>query len=275
MEETTPKPTKKRYPRTPKKPGSPQAPKPPIETKQPPKNTSNTSIPFTPNDDGVTWYPSGQQRTNPKLRLFADGALIPEVGFPYEGLDDPNPKTRKQGQTDNTYSAVERKAFMDQITPLLAEGKSLRKATQIVPNCPTAANIVKWISKDPEGLGVQYLEARQTGYALIADEIIEIADDSSGDTVIDESGKLVPVPESTNRARLRIETRKWLLTKMLPKIYGDRVTTEVVGKDGEALTIHLQSPDQLMDYAAKKLSSTTTHVVDVESKEVNDKAIDT
>jgi hypothetical protein len=34
------------------------------------------------------------------------------------------------------------------------------------------------------------------------------------------------------RSKLRVDTRKWLLAKCLPKIYGDRVVNEVVGRDG-------------------------------------------
>jgi hypothetical protein len=38
--------------------------------------------------------------------------------------------------------------------------------------------------------------------------------------------------EAINRSRLRVDTRKWLIARMAPKKYGDRVTNEVVGKDG-------------------------------------------
>lgn len=38
--------------------------------------------------------------------------------------------------------------------------------------------------------------------------------------------------EAIARNRLRVETRKWMLSKMLPKMYGDKVTTEHTGKGG-------------------------------------------
>ena len=38
-----------------------------------------------------------------------------------------------------------------------------------------------------------------------------------------------------NRDRLRVDPRKWLLSKALPKIYGDKLTAELTGKDGAPL----------------------------------------
>jgi terminase small subunit-like protein len=62
------------------------------------------------------------------------------------------------------------------------------------------------------------------------DEIVELAD---GDyTVTDESGRVRVDPGAVAQARLQVDTRKWLASKILPKIYGDRLVTEHVGKDG-------------------------------------------
>jgi hypothetical protein len=50
------------------------------------------------------------------------------------------------------------------------------------------------------------------------------ADDSSADWIESEGGGKVLNSVHVNRARLMIDTRKWLLSKMLPKIYGDHLT---------------------------------------------------
>ena len=62
------------------------------------------------------------------------------------------------------------------------------------------------------------------GYEKRADELLEIADDSSADWIDTGNGNRVFDSVHVNRARLMIDTRKWLLSKMLPKIYGDHVT---------------------------------------------------
>lgn len=54
----------------------------------------------------------------------------------------------------------------------------------------------------------------------MADELVEIADDAAGDN---EHAVRV------RRAHLRVETRKWILSRMLPKIYGDRITQVMEG----------------------------------------------
>ncbi len=41
-------------------------------------------------------------------------------------------------------------------------------------------------------------------------------------------------------ARLRVDSRKWLLARMLPKLYGDRVVQEHVGRDGGAIEVKAQ-----------------------------------
>jgi hypothetical protein len=62
-----------------------------------------------------------------------------------------------------------------------------------------------------------------------AEEIIEISDDGSKDTYIDEKGKQVIDREVIARAQLRIDARKWYAARLAPRKYGDKlpVTHEV------------------------------------------------
>ena len=60
----------------------------------------------------------------------------------------------------------------------------------------------------------------QVGYKLLADELVEISDEGSGDA---------------QRDRLRVDTRKWMLAKMLPKVYGERIEHDV--KCGVTVTL--------------------------------------
>lgn len=64
----------------------------------------------------------------------------------------------------------------------------------------------------------------------MADEIKEISDDGSNDWMERNDGEnvaWVANGEHIQRSRLRVDTRKWHLSKALPKIYGDRHTHEV------------------------------------------------
>lgn len=63
----------------------------------------------------------------------------------------------------------------------------------------------------------------------MADEIIDIADASEGDVIVDEDGRRLIDNEAVQRARLRVDSRKWLLSKLVPKKYGDKIDLSVSG----------------------------------------------
>ena len=92
----------------------------------------------------------------------------------------------------------------------MREGASMREACKAVgvPN-PT---FMLWVDSDPE-LAEQYARARDSMYDAIADDLTNIADTEPA--VMDAA--------HVAHAKLRIDTRKWLLSKRAPKKYGDRL----------------------------------------------------
>lgn len=143
----------------------------------------------------------------------------------------------------------DRRSIMNSLCTLLETGMSLTKACSIVPASPTSSQILDWIVAEP-ALAEQYALAREAGYKIIADEILAIADENYTtveEDVLDESGspvmnaeghrlqRSIKVPlsnEGIARNRLRIDSRKWMLSKMLPKVYGDKLQTEHTGPNG-------------------------------------------
>jgi hypothetical protein len=105
------------------------------------------------------------------------------------------------------------------ICEALAAGESLRKAAKAQGIDPST--VLKWEDANAE-FAQQYARARVTGYKLLADEIIEISDDSSRDVIDTEHGPKTD-SEVVARSRLRVDSRKWMLSKMLPKVYGDKI----------------------------------------------------
>lgn len=73
---------------------------------------------------------------------------------------------------------------------------------------PAEATVRAWALDDYKGFSANYARARELGYSRLADELTAIADDKTGDAA---------------RDRLRVDTRKWLLSKALPKVYGDKI----------------------------------------------------
>lgn len=112
----------------------------------------------------------------------------------------------------------------EKVIQLICEtGVSMKKAC-------TEAGITPWTflrAIEKEDLAQHYTRAIDVRADTIFDEILEIADDESGDeeTFIDEEGiKTVRKnKDNVHRSRLQIDARKWVLSRMNPKKYGDRM----------------------------------------------------
>lgn len=119
----------------------------------------------------------------------------------------------------------------DAICERLASGWSLRKSAEEAGIHPST--VLDWCERHPE-FAQQYAGARARGYQLLADEILEISDESRDDIIETETGP-VTNHEVIARSRLRVDSRKWMLSKMLPKVYGDKITAEHTGPNGAPL----------------------------------------
>jgi len=88
---------------------------------------------------------------------------------------------------------------------------------------------------------VHYTLARVIGYETLADIIRDIADDDSQD--LDADGRANH--SAVNRARLRVDSYKWLLAKALPKVYSDHGVKLTVsgGADSNAPDVILTGND--------------------------------
>lgn len=73
----------------------------------------------------------------------------------------------------------------------------------------------------------RYARAKETAMEALADEIMEISDNASNDWMERNSADSpgwIANGEAVQRSRLRVDTRKWLMAKLAPKKYGDKVT---------------------------------------------------
>lgn len=72
-----------------------------------------------------------------------------------------------------------------------------------------------------EELRSMYASSREQQYRLIADNLIDLVDEKPA---CDANGKMDP--GSVTWQRNRVDTRKWLISKILPKEYGDKVVLD-------------------------------------------------
>ena len=85
------------------------------------------------------------------------------------------------------------------------------------------STVREWIEADA-ARAAKYGCAREDRSDAFADQIIAISDDSKSDTYIDpETGGTRTDHEVVARARLRVDARKWLASKMKPRVYGDKL----------------------------------------------------
>jgi hypothetical protein len=124
----------------------------------------------------------------------------------------------------------------DVIIERLAQGESLRAITKD-PTMPSLATVLKWVANDVEGFAKPYNEARVAQAHAWAEDILEIIDDSSGDYVVGADGRREFNGEHVQRSKLRYEGRRWLASKALPRIYGDRNMTEISGPGGAPIPL--------------------------------------
>lgn len=100
---------------------------------------------------------------------------------------------------------------------------------------PSVQTVLKWLRQDRGGFVAQYARAKEEQADFMIEEMIDIADDGSNDLMTIVKGDLAYEAENkevTNRSKLRVETRKWIASKLKPKKYGDKIDMELTGKDG-------------------------------------------
>ena len=112
----------------------------------------------------------------------------------------------------------------------LADGMTLNQVCRL-PNMPSASCVRVWALDETGSLGsfpAQCARAREIGWSHQADLILEFSDAASlnymSQEITDANGTRRVFDH--HRARLASEDRKWLLSRCLPKVYGDRLATE-------------------------------------------------
>jgi hypothetical protein len=119
--------------------------------------------------------------------------------------------------------------FTDAVAALictrLAEGESLREICRDEA-MPGQSTVFRWLAANEE-FREQYARAREAQADHMADEILEIADDGKNDWMERNVGEgeiiVVADHEHINRSKLRVDARKWLMSKVAPKKYGEKI----------------------------------------------------
>jgi hypothetical protein len=114
----------------------------------------------------------------------------------------------------------------EEICRRLVSGMSLRAICD-ADDMPHRDTVATWALDITHPFSVHYTRAREIQAELMSDEILEIADESDRDyKIVGVEGDKVVDNEAIQRSRLRVDTRKWYLSKVLPKKYGEKTVVE-------------------------------------------------
>ena len=119
------------------------------------------------------------------------------------------------------YGVTDERALLSQLAVdlMVSDGLSLRKACLKTGLDP--ARFLRAVDADPE-LAKQYDRARATMIERLADEVMELAD-----APVAKLDNGATDPGLVRHRQLQVDTRKWFLSKLAPKIYGDRLDVSV------------------------------------------------
>ena len=122
------------------------------------------------------------------------------------------------------YTTKEIEKIFNSICNRIELGESLRKILK-EDSMPSSRTFFKWVDLDEEKVK-QYARACELRADILFEEMIEIADTPIEGVVIetDDNGRTKEKKgDMLGHRRLQIDARKWILSKMNPKKYGDKL----------------------------------------------------
>lgn len=128
---------------------------------------------------------------------------------------------------------------------ILAEIATTRKGLKAIckerEDFPSPSTVYLWLLHS-EDFSEKYARAKQDSLQVLEDEILDISDNQQPGEIVTIKGdgsKEVKISDMLEHRKLQIESRKWLMMKLKPKKYGDRITQELTDADGGAPTLNV------------------------------------
>jgi len=108
----------------------------------------------------------------------------------------------------------------DDICLRIANGSSLNRVCRS-KDMPSKSNVYEWLAKY-DGFQDKYREATNQRAEFHFDEMLDIADAVKEETA------------AVSKAKVQIDTRKWILSRMNPTKYGDKQQVDNISSDGSS-----------------------------------------
>jgi len=167
-----------------------------------------------------------------------------------ENLDVQPVAEKKRGRGRPTVFGIDNPCWQT-ITEQMSLGKSLTTALK-ADGMPSYHAVMLMLKSSPEFRGM-YEKALENRADKLAEEILELADE--------EMPAHLEGPQASawvQQKRMQVDARKWIASKLKPKMYGDRIDV--------AVTDNRISVMDALKEAKQRVLTDESNVVDVEAK---------
>lgn len=153
------------------------------------------------------------------------------------------------------YSESQRTEIFDKICERIEKGESLYKILSD-ENMPSSQTFYIWIDTD-ELKSKKYARATELRSERIFEEILEISDTPVEGIVLetDDNGRTKEKRgDMLGHRRLQVDSRKWMLSKMMPKKYGEKLDIDHTTKGNQITLTPEQRKAELTELKRKLLA---------------------
>lgn len=145
------------------------------------------------------------------------------IGLAKEQYQSNPEEQRIVESSDNSIACANEFDIRRETTAMLckrvSEGESMRKICKDV-DMPSVATFLRWVHDDSE-IGMMYKAALQMRAAAMAEDLKEHCDELENEKDISS--------ERVQAMKVVINTKQWIMSRLLPKVYGDHKTIEHTG----------------------------------------------
>ena len=113
------------------------------------------------------------------------------------------------------------KVFLD-IIQQIELGRSIKNILDGDDFPITRSTFYNWLNENPDRIEL-YKKATEIRADGIFDDMLEISDDGTKDYYYDVNGNRQQSMVAVNRSRLQLDTRKWVLGRINPKKYSEKL----------------------------------------------------
>lgn len=143
------------------------------------------------------------------------------------------------------YKKEEKDRIVQEVCDKIAEGRSLLSVLKDKKTYPARSTFMKWVNES-DNYAHALSEANDQRADKIFDELLQIVDNTEGDMIELPDGSLVTNHHVVQRDRLRFDARRWILAKMQPAKYSDRINVNAsVNEQVKPVEFVLPTPEEI------------------------------